>query len=128
MGIKTGETVYTVLRHVSSSGMFRIIDAFVMRNGRPVHVFAAASDSQRRKLQDGKKFYKYDRDKQGFRMSGAGMDMGFELVYSMGRCIIPKFMCTRKPTCPSNDHSNGDMNYSPHTHSDSGYALKQRWL
>ncbi len=30
--------------------------------------------------------------------------------------------------CPSNDHSNGDRDYSPHHHSSGGYALSQRWL
>lgn len=30
--------------------------------------------------------------------------------------------------CHSNDHSNGDRDYSPHHHSSGGYALAQRWL
>lgn len=30
--------------------------------------------------------------------------------------------------CGSNDHSNGDRDYSPHHHSSGGYALRQEWL
>jgi len=37
------------------------------------------------------------------------------------------FTCPGKD-CPSNDHSNGDRDYTPHMHTDPGYALRQRWL
>lgn len=30
--------------------------------------------------------------------------------------------------CPSNDHCNGDRDYTPHHHNSGGYALKHRWL
>lgn len=32
------------------------------------------------------------------------------------------------PRCPSNDHSNGDRDYTQHHHSSGGYALSHRWL
>ncbi|QGH72470.1 MAG: hypothetical protein [Siphoviridae sp. ctpQM7] len=55
-----GETVYTILRHVSRSGMFRVIDAYVMRSheGRgnvPVRILAVLTDEQKNSYQTGTK-------------------------------------------------------------------------
>lgn len=62
------------------------------------------------------------------RNAGCGMDVGFSLVYNLGWVLFPNgFECVGE-RCPSNDHSNGDRDYSPHHHSDGGYALRQRWL
>jgi hypothetical protein len=61
-------------------------------------------------------------------MGGCGMDMGFAAVYGLSYALFGKgFECTG-PNCPANDHSNGDRDYTPHMHSDGGYALKHRWL
>jgi hypothetical protein len=62
------------------------------------------------------------------------MDVGFELVYNLGRVLWPKgFACSGK-SCPSNDHSNEPRKYDRekfvgqvHT-GDGGYALNHRWL
>lgn len=72
------------------------------------------------------------------RVGGAGMDMGFHLVYTLSRTLYPDgFDCvglyqdnrTDGPRCPSNDHSNGLRDYGPSIrHEDGGYALRQRWL
>src|SRR5712692_6873174 len=65
---------------------------------------------------------------EGIKVSGAGMDMGFHLVYSLSYDLYPDgFECIGE-RCPSNDHSNGDRDYSPHHHKDGGYALLQRWI
>jgi len=71
---------------------------------------------------------RFDRDREGIKVSGCGMDMGFHVVYNLSRTLFQDaFTCIGK-TCPSNDHSNGDRNYRRHKHSDGGYALKHRWL
>lgn len=119
--LKPGDVVYTILRHVSSSGMFRAISPVVIRRGEDVRDFSGAA------------CYllgvKFDERYQGVPMSGCGMDMGFELVYRMGRELFPKgFRCAGPKRCGSNDHTNGDRNYKPHTHTNGGYALRQRWL
>ncbi len=36
--LKRGDTVYTVLRHVSRSGMQRHIDVYVIRDNKPIHL------------------------------------------------------------------------------------------
>ena len=74
----------------------------------------------------------YDSEREGIRVRGAGMDMGFHLVYNLSATLFPDgFDCVGDgpgQLCRSNDHSNGDRDYTPHRHKDGGYALKHRWL
>lgn len=118
--VKPGDTVYTILRHVSRSGMTRVIDLLVMSEESPRSMSHYAADLMGCRM---------DRDRWGVKIGGAGMDMGFHLVYSLSYCLFKEtgFGCIGEG-CPSNDHSNGDRDYTPHMHSDPGYALKQRWL
>lgn len=114
-----GQTVYTKLNHVSKSGMGRVIDVYIMENNEPSRIswaVAQAIDAR------------YDTKHEGVYMGGCGMDMGFALVYNLSRVLFQgRFECIGQG-CPSNDHSNGDRDQTPHTHKDGGYALQQRWL
>ena len=111
-----GSTIYCKLNHVSRSGMSRSITPLVFIDDEPRYLTHAACvllDQSRDK---------YD----GVAVSGCGMDMGFNLVYTLSRIAYPSgFDCIgEKPTrCPSCDHSNGDRNYSPHHHENGGYAI-----
>lgn len=117
--IKPGDTLYTTVKHVSSSGMLRVIDVFLIKNNQPTSISSWVAFATGNK---------WDRDRGGVRMSGAGMDMGFETVYNLSYTLWPKgYACTGEG-CHSNDHSNGDRVYTPHQHNDGGYALHQRWL
>jgi len=113
--------VHCILRHVSRSGMLRVID--LVKLDEPPNVLSIGY-SAAEAMGD-----RYDRDREGIRISGAGMDMGFALVYNLGRTLWPEgFPCVGE-RCPSNDHSNGDRDYSgTTTHHDGGYALRHRWL
>lgn len=125
--IKPGDTVYTVLDHVSASGMSRIIRVVLLRceDGRTVDLHPNYAVGQVLGLRHGKR---NGREVDGLVMGGCGMDMGFELVYQLSRALFADgFTCTGAD-CPSNDHSNGDRDRTPHPHSDLGYALRQRWL
>lgn len=105
--LKPGTTVYTVLRHVSSSGMSRRIDLFVIKGGRLVFLSGYAGrllGLHRRGRHD------------GLVVGGCGMDMGFHLVYELGAALWPKG--TRTP--------HGIRNGQPDT--DGGYALKHSWI
>jgi hypothetical protein len=119
--LKPGDTVHTILRHVSRSGMLRRISPVrIWQEGQTYHLdhLANCIINGTRSVDNG----------DGVPMGGCGMDMGFELVYVLSRYLYPNgFECAGEG-CPSNDHSNGDRDYSPHQHSDGGYALKQRWL
>ena len=107
LGVKPGSTVYTVLRHVSASGMSRVIDLFVIHKGEPCRISHAAAALMS---------YNLDSKHDGLKVGGAGMDMGFHVVYSLGSHLWPKG--TAKP--------HGTRNGKPDR--DGGYALKQRWL
>lgn len=125
--LKPGDTVHTILRHVARSGMSRSISPVLVRDGE-IHdisyLVGPACD------------YRFDRDHGGLKTSGAGMDMGFALVYNLSRTIFPGGHGCAGEGCPSNDHSNGDRDYTPHKiiptvahwHNDGGYALRQRWI
>ena len=139
--IKAGDTVYTVLRHKSASGMSRSIDLYGL------------TPDAARPGQIAKSWYSYsvaaagigswDDKHEAVRVSGAGMDMGFYLVYALSRVLNPGGFGCIGERCPSNDHSNGDRDYTPHDpartgmasdnpaahwHSDGGYALRHEWV
>lgn len=125
--LKPGDTVYTVLKHVSRSGMSRKIDVYCILDGEPRwiagYVGKAIDNPQSRK--------DWERS-QGLTVSGCGMDMGFHIVYNLSRVLFPDgFECVGD-RCGSNDHSNKYRKYENfkgqrHT-GDGGYALKQRWI
>lgn len=115
-----GARVTTVLRHVSRSGMSRSISLMIGdENGDPWDISWLAARAGLGKI---------DQNHGGIKVSGTGMDMGFWLVYNLARTIYPHGHDCIGEGCPSNDHSNGDRDYTPHNHSDGGYALRQVWL
>lgn len=155
--LKAGDTVYTVLRHVSRSGMMRLIDLYIMDGGEPRRITHLA---HRADVGGG-----YDDKREALKMSGCGMDMGFAAVYELSRKVFKddhSFTCIGAD-CPSNDHSNaycnerqgqcvkcnkpiGDSEFTRRSrrhdykvcsaecatgdwiHSDGGYALRHRWM
>ena len=104
-GLDVGSNVYTAVRHVSRSGMTRIISAHVVMDGELHNIgfLAAAAIGA-----------KFDNDRGGVKLEGCGMDMTFHLVYSLSRALFPEgHECTgnnigdeRVRYCPSNDHAN----------------------
>lgn len=69
--LKPGDTVYTILRHVSRSGMSRVIDCYTKDHQWIGYRVALVTES------------KYDDKQRGVRIGGCGMDMGFALVYDL---------------------------------------------
>ena len=130
--LKPGDTVYTILRHVSASGMSRSISLKIFRDGRdgcePLQLDYAAEV-----------ILGLTRDKKhnGVKMGGVGSDMGFEVVYHLSEALYghdsPDGYECAGDRCPSNAHSNyrGPRDEEPRgvgiRHHD-GYALNQRWL
>lgn len=103
--LKPGTTIYTNLRRVSASGMSRLISVHVVQDGEirdishPVAVLTGSS---------------FNRDVFALRVQGAGMDMGFHVVYSLGRKLFPDGVKSRKAGYPEDR--------------DGGYAFDHRWL
>jgi len=79
MRVKRGDTIYTVLRHVSRSGMRRTISLFLIRNNEPVCLDYTAAH-----VID----FKLDMQHEGVIVEGAGMDMGFHLVHRLGEALF----------------------------------------
>jgi hypothetical protein len=79
--LKPGDTVHTILDHVSRSGMSRNIRVVLLRDGEAMHPNHAVSV-----LLD------YPRAKHGDGMAvgGCGMDMGFHIVHSLGYALFGK--------------------------------------
>ncbi len=75
--LSPGDTVYTVLRNVSRSGMSRSISLYVFKDNEPRMMDYAASI-----LLD----HKLDKH-EGVKIGGCGMDMGFALVYALSRVL-----------------------------------------
>ena len=127
--LKPGDTVYTILRSVSRSGMNRRISLCV---GRGADVKDITWDAAHAMNDPIKNRAGYVQD-VGISVGGCGMDMGFHLVYNLSRILFPNgFVCSGE-TCPSNDHCNDpECHYTTFTgkmHTgDGGYALNQRWL
>jgi len=89
--------VYTILRHVSSSGMSRDISLIVAdSDGRvsDITYYAAAAMGDRLIERNGHR---------AIRVHGAGMDMGFHLVYNLSSVLF-------------------------HGQERAGYVLKQEWI
>lgn len=120
-----GSKVRTVLRHVSRSGMRRSISPIIMVNGS---VFDATWHVSRAIG------WNVHQRHYGLIVDGAGMDMGFHLVYTLSRVLYSDgFECIgrdheiRRLRCPANDHVNpGDKDKT--YHQDGGYALRHDWL
>lgn len=78
--LKPDDTVYTVLRRVSRSGMQRTIDMVVFKDGSPRWIGYAAAQL----LGD-----RWDAKKRdGVIVHGCGMDMGFDLVYRLSTTLF----------------------------------------
>lgn len=123
--LEPGDMLHTVLRHVSRSGMQREIDVLKLVCGDRGADTWWLSWRVSRLL--GERLGKHD----GVVVDGAGMDMGFELVYRIGRHLWPDGFTCIGEGCPANDHSNPgreDIEPGVTVHKDGGYALRQRWL
>lgn len=105
--IRPKQAVYTILRTVSASGMSRTLSVVTIGADGQIHditgsVAIALGDRT--------------NDKGHIRVNGCGFDVGFDVVYRLGRTLWPDG--TPEP--------HGTRNSKPD--SDGGYALNHRWL
>jgi len=145
-GLKPGDTIYVINRHTSASGMSRSLTFYKIENDQPVWL-----TYQMAKAGIGR----WNDKRETLDMIGCGMDMGFAAVYELSALMFPDGFGCIGDGCPSNDHVNGDRDYTPHVqmmpewdyatethtetlaptvvgsghwHTDSGYTFKHRWL
>ena len=101
--LQPGDTVYTSLRQVAANGMSRHIEVVIPRkreNGslyiRNITGVVARANGHR-----------ISPKTDAIVIGGAGMDMGFWLIYSLSSALYPNgAKCSGKGKCRSNDHSN----------------------
>ena len=108
--LKPGDTVKTVLMHVSRSGMYRVIK--VMTDGGE-DISWDVANVLGWPLKEARTY------SRGIGAGGCGMDMGFHLVYTLSSYLFPKGFKV--------DGVGRDGDTSGHD-TDGGYALKQRWI
>jgi hypothetical protein len=128
--LKPGDTLHTVLRQVSRTGMSRVIDVY--------HFRAKRGKVERSWLSywiaKACGFTFSTGRPEGIKIGDCGMDMGFKIVYNLGRTLYPKGVGCSGENYQSNDHTNGDLSRvqhsksNPHWQSDGGYAFRHEWL
>lgn len=115
LGIKPGTTVYTLLKHHSVSSMSTYLDLYIIKKNEPLRITWSAAKVLG---------YTYDRKYDGLKIEGYGMDMGFAVVYDLGRVLFPKGFIPAKA-----GHNRG-RNGTPaeERDPDGGYALTHKWI
>ena len=96
--IKEGQTVYTSVKSVSSSGMSRTMSLYVVDGDRIQNITYYVAQVLDWPLVE-------KNGSSVLRVGGCGMDMGFHTVYTLARVL-----------------------FSGSVEGDAGYILKQSWL
>lgn len=126
-----GKIIYTKINHVSRSGMMRYISVYVAHADSPQ--FSRGIPHNNAHIEDitfnvarvcGYRLHEQD----GIKVAGCGFDAGFDVVYNLSSVLYGKNWTCIGKGCPSNDHSNGDNDYTPHTHEPAGYTFRHRRL
>jgi len=76
--LKEGDTIFTVLKQVSGSGMYRHIQPIIIRNNEPLYLPWLVSKAIN---------WPYKAKTHALGVSGCGMDMGFHLVHCLGHAL-----------------------------------------
>jgi hypothetical protein len=79
--VKPGTKVYTIMRHVSSSGMSRNISLVIANGEEIIDITYYAAHALGDKLIESK-------GHRAIRVNGCGMDMGFHLVYNLSSVLF----------------------------------------
>jgi len=96
--VNLGDTVYTMVRSVSSNGMSRTMSLYIVKDNRLVNITYYAAHALEWPLTE-------KNGSRVLRVGGCGMDMGFHTVYTLSRVLFAA-------TMPD----------------DAGYILKQEWI
>ena len=89
--IKPGDTLYTVMRHRSRSGMMRAIDVYMflpdLRKGhKPRSVIKYWLSFNIAKATG----HTFSEQYEAIAVGGCGFDAGFQVVYDVSRILFPK--------------------------------------
>lgn len=118
--LSPGDTVYTILRHVSASGMTRHIDVYTIQDNKPFYLTAYVS-----KL-CGIRRLGPNASRWSLVVGGCGMDMGFHVVYTLGRALWPDGAASAIHRADKSFTRSRNGDTGPET--DGGYMLRHEWL
>ena len=79
--VKQGDKVYTIMRHVSSSGMSRDISLVIAQGNEIIDITYYAAQAMGDNPIESK-------GHRAIRVRGCGMDMGFHLVYNLSSVLF----------------------------------------
>jgi hypothetical protein len=116
--IREGDTIYSFLRHRYAPGTAGVIRLFLILpdndNTRQVHVHQISKPVAKALG------CAYEEDRDGITVEDWGKDMGFHLVYSLGRLLFPDG--------GSADKSARNSELKGMHETDGGYLLHHKWL
>lgn len=110
-----GSVVYTTVKQVAPSGMSRHISCYISKDGQIEDVTFYVGRACE---------YRQSDKTYGLVVSGCGMDMGFAVIYDLGRVLFPQGF---KPSEAGRSHGRNRTSADA-IDTDGGYALTQRWL
>ena len=134
--LKPGQRVHTILRSVAASGMSRHLSVVVPCEDGDIRditgdVWRAVG-------------YSRHRERHWLKVTGCGFDAGYDVAYNLGWGLFGEGYGCIGEGCQSNDHTNGDRDFTPHGHrgprydgtpeslkhwhTDGGYAFRHSWL
>lgn len=70
--------IFIICRKVAPSGMSRVLSFFIIKDKEPCYINYPISELLG---------YKFSRDRDGLKITGCGMDMGFHVVSELGRVL-----------------------------------------
>ena len=79
--IEKGQTIYTILRHTSASGMSRDLSVCVANGDEVTDITYYVAQAMGDRLT-------YHAGHRVIRVNGCGMDMGFHLIYSLSSVLF----------------------------------------
>ena len=132
MKLWPGQMIYTSMRHCSRSGMYRKIAVFTAIEGVVFNISGHVADAIDAKDCDG-----------SVGVGGCGMDMGFHIVYSLGRALfqeeaekskgkaanaLRRALLKAQPSYYAQGFIGGVKYTQLGRVWDCGYALKHKWI
>jgi hypothetical protein len=121
--LSPGDEVFCQLQHVSRSGMLRVIQVIKPEKDEDGRIYMTYLGYNVAKVLE----WGYDRNKEGVRVSGCGMDMGFHLVDCLGWALWPNGYPCIGGKCTHPDHRGKELPKGGDT-VHKGYALRDKWL
>ena len=133
MGVKPGADVYTIVTHVSSSGMTRHIRCFIPTTNVSTD-YKTGKKTRKAGITDitglvatACGFQRAKGSRWDLVIGGCGMDMCFHVVYTLGRVMFPKGGPLEKSS-PGRMHQERRENPKATVETDGGYLLHKRDL